>query len=452
MTKAKIIAILAALMISILAGCVRAPEPVPVENLPPETYLFINPVNDTTDTVGGKQVMRWWGNDPDGEVVGYYIAVDDTSEWIWTTSTETTIIFRSESTAVIHRFFAKAVDNEGAQDPTPAFVVIPTVSTPPTIEFVYGTQPPDTTFPIATFYWEAHDDDGDETITGYLWRLDTDPEGEWHFIPAETSFVTIRNIEPGERTFVVKAIDETGVISTDSACYTWYVKPAQGHLLVVDDSDEPADDRFYLDIIEQMGVEYSIWKLDVRVPYSPYDIDGVINEMGFDVIVWFTGTEFSRFWNEHSGYSLVQSLERFLDNGHKLLLISEATAMTVGDTIEELDALLRLLHVDTLTLREAPFLLPTQSVYSVNPNYPDSLSVSELLRRFEGFEPDSLAEAIYRLPDNFEGQPAVGLRYPANSENAQLVFFSVALRKLNRNNQIATVFNYILFNEFGLGR
>ena len=139
----------------LVTSCIKRPLPDLVENIPPDTHIF---VEGQTDTVGGRQRIYWWGNDPDGYVTGYYIKID-TSDWTWTTSTDSLIIFHSESTVIEHHFKAVAVDNEGAEDPTPAEVVIPTINTPPSISFAYNSLPQDTTFPVATFYWEAHDDD-----------------------------------------------------------------------------------------------------------------------------------------------------------------------------------------------------------------------------------------------------------------------------------------------------
>ena len=71
----------------------------PTGNKPPETYLFLFVMSDTVsspdsvyidsvgiDTTASKQVLHWWGDDSDGEVIGYYIQWDYQSKPIWTTS------------------------------------------------------------------------------------------------------------------------------------------------------------------------------------------------------------------------------------------------------------------------------------------------------------------------------------------------------------------------------
>jgi len=61
----------------------------PHENKAPETYLFLFVSNDSSlgiDTTASKQVVHWWGDDPDGEVVGYYIQWNYQAEPVWTTA------------------------------------------------------------------------------------------------------------------------------------------------------------------------------------------------------------------------------------------------------------------------------------------------------------------------------------------------------------------------------
>lgn len=435
----------------LVMGCLKSPVPNPVENIPPETHLF---VEGRTDTVGGRQMIYWWGNDPDGYVVGYYIKID-TSDWVWTTSTESLIIFHSESTVIEHRFQAVAVDNEGAQDPTPAEVVIPTINTPPTIAFVYNSLPQDTTFPVATFYWEAHDDDGDQTISGYLWKLDTD--STWNVIDDGTvNHITIRDIEPGERTFTVKAFDEAGAISPDSATYTWVVKPVRGHILLVDDESGDMAGRFYRSILDSMGIDttqYSIWPVERGLPYSPYDIAAIVNDLGFDLIIWYTG-------NQDNHITGVQgALATYIDNGKKLLLISQNIINQNNPTNMFVT---QYLHVDTVVAVDKNLFPSGNPVYpetlitSTVAGYPDTLSAITVVPYIDAFEPDSEATALYRLPEAHDttalwpGTPAVAIRYPSvENGDAQVIFFAIQLDKMDKRRNVYDLLRHIIRDEFG---
>ncbi len=439
------------LFLIVAAGCIKTPKPNPVPNIPPETHIF---VEGRTDTVGGRQMMRWWGNDPDGYVVGYFVKIDS-SDWTWTTSTESLIIFHSESTVIEHHFEVKAVDNEGAEDPTPARVIIPTINTPPRIAFAYNSLPQDTTFPVATFYWEAHDDDGDQTISGYIWKLDTDTT--WNVIDDGTvSHLTIRDIQPGERTFTIKAFDESGALSSDSATYTWFVKPVHGNILLVDDESGDQADRFYRQILDSLGfdtLQYSIWDVEHGLPYSPYDVAAIINDLGFNIIIWYTG-------NMNNHLTGVQgALATYIDNGKKLLLINQNI---INQNSPFTMFVKQYLQVDTVIVVDKNLfpsgnpVYPESLITSNVPGYPDTLSATTIVPYIDGFEPDSTAEALYRLPEAHDttalwpGTPAVALKYPREEIGpAQVVFFALQLDKVDKRHNVYDLIAHILRDEFG---
>ncbi|HBX65174.1 MAG TPA: hypothetical protein DEG32_03140, partial [Balneolaceae bacterium] len=97
--------------------------------------------------------ISWWGNDPDGYVVGYEYAINDTSEGAWT-FTE-----RSDSTFILPitegqetddvLFKVRAVDDDGERDPDGARLVYPIVNSNPTVSFNANETPPDTLFSIS---------------------------------------------------------------------------------------------------------------------------------------------------------------------------------------------------------------------------------------------------------------------------------------------------------------
>jgi hypothetical protein len=95
-------------------------------NRPPMTVLTGVPGDSTTNFY--RLELYWSGFDPDGEVVGYEWAIIDTcavcpKDPVWTFTTRTDSIFRfsvEENREVLgHRFYVRAVDNEGKRDPVP---------------------------------------------------------------------------------------------------------------------------------------------------------------------------------------------------------------------------------------------------------------------------------------------------------------------------------------------
>lgn len=414
-----------------VASCRKKPREIIVPNMPPETHLFIE---GTTDTTGARQTICWYGNDPDGEVVGFYIAVDDTTEKFYTEATCSTFVFPSAQHPIVHTVYAWAVDNEGAVDPTPAMLVIPVINTPPVVTFLENSLPPDTTFPVASFYWEGHDEDGDETIVGYFYWLDTDEDSFANFVPPESTSVTLRNIEAGTRIFHVKAQDEAGALSPTLAD-TFYVMEVCGSLLLVDDEIGDSAGEFYRHFLDSLGILYSIWHVENGLPYSPQDIYAIINELGFNTIFWYTG--------EVSHFSGVQgALIPYLDSGKKLLLISKSILDVPLSGFNK-----DYLHVAEITQPDK-FLIPSWPLITEVQGYPDTLILeAPILPHLDGFEPDSMSIGLYHFPEGVWGGAYCSLRYPVEGE-AQVIFLAFPLHLMNGNNNAYSVLYKIFFEEF----
>ena len=62
-------------------GCERKPPSIIVTNIPPDTHIF---VEGMVDTVPARQIIHWWGNDPDGWVVGYHYNWDNSPDTVFT--------------------------------------------------------------------------------------------------------------------------------------------------------------------------------------------------------------------------------------------------------------------------------------------------------------------------------------------------------------------------------
>ena len=419
------------IVILLLLSCIKKREPVGYENLPPESFIFIG---GEVDTVTARQEICWYGNDPDGEVVGFEWAIDDSSIKHYTEVHCSTFVFSSSAEPIVHTFYLWAIDNEGLRDPTPAILKIPVVNSPPRVYLDTYKAPPDTTFPVATFYWFAEDEDGLETITGFRYMLDY--WSEWVYLPPETTHVTIRDIEPGERTLFIQAMDEAGALS-DTATWTWYVIPAKGEVLVVEDIGGEETSQLYQQVLGDWGVEYSLWNIKGGLPPSASDIYAVINELGFNVILWASGDTAQV---DGAGGALTDYLE-----AGKRMLISSAGVLNV-----ELSPIMKnYFHVDTVTHYDK-FLVNGMILQGQVEGYPDSLKVSaSLVRRVDGFEPDSLAETLYRGPSAILEGSSLALRYPKGGP-AQVVLFTFPLSDVNGLGNIEDLLIYVLSNEFGL--
>ena len=123
-------------------GCRESSE-LPVDrNIPPETFLTGAPGDSQTSFYAVR--LYWDGVDQDGEVVGYEYAVSESLpdlealDYVFTTRTDSLFRFQVESTREVlgHRFYVRAIDNDGRRDPIPAWTFFGARNTcPPEVRF-----------------------------------------------------------------------------------------------------------------------------------------------------------------------------------------------------------------------------------------------------------------------------------------------------------------------------
>ncbi len=226
------------------SGCVKKFANQPVANQTPKTFFWIYP--DTGITTGiSRQEIRWWGEDPDGYVIGYLLALEpdiaslpnpDTLTYTFVTVTDSLIAFPLQQAQQTFFVALHSVDNtfkyplpvgarikllpfpywdqngdnvfdggdvrldglRGAMDPLGAQQRFPTINTPPTLDYVYDAsdpttiaQPPQVTFTVASFSWIGHDLDGDQTIKSYRISLNDSTFSSPITISSNTTTITL---------------------------------------------------------------------------------------------------------------------------------------------------------------------------------------------------------------------------------------------------------------------
>lgn len=219
-----------------LASCYDDLVDSPAPNKAPKSFISLFP-----DSVISQQQSRlrvhWWGDDPDGLVIGFFISSDNTN-WVFTSKNDSTISFPITGTDTTIIFKVAAVDNYGnykydAQtvrhgvnygpepftdldsngvytagepftdigevDMNPASIKLPLKNSPPVLKFLTDKNGitisvPETTFTVASFGWTADDIDGIESIKSiYVSLNDSTTAIE---IPSTTRFITIKAVPP----------------------------------------------------------------------------------------------------------------------------------------------------------------------------------------------------------------------------------------------------------------
>lgn len=224
--------------LALFAGCDSGLDGERFENQPPTTHLAVRDtslVDRLCNMVDGELVcsddiftstihISWSGSDPDGFVVGYDFRYYDNAEqrgpeegWEFTTERDTLILLPippgSPMAQVV--FEVRSIDNEGAKDPNPARTVFPIRNSPPTISLIQFEVPPDTTWTVTSFGFEAADPDGPADLLAVEIRLNDSPE--WVRIPPETTFITLVGdpAAPGATETTARVYTGRGFVATD---------------------------------------------------------------------------------------------------------------------------------------------------------------------------------------------------------------------------------------------
>ncbi len=206
-----------------------------IPNIAPETEIFLFPDNpDSLNQQKSRLQVHWWGDDPDGLVLGYYFRwVGVSEQWSFTLANDSLFSLPIGSADTIYTFEVIAVDNEGNNkydqsiiwngedlgpepfidengngvwdegefyfdtgliDPTPATQKFQIKNSAPEIEWNKSTVLPAETFPVITVAWDATDLDGDASIMAI--NLSLNDTSDYVSLPGNVRLVTLRIKDP----------------------------------------------------------------------------------------------------------------------------------------------------------------------------------------------------------------------------------------------------------------
>jgi hypothetical protein len=255
----------------------------------PKTYLTVNSINLPEGERLNSQIrISWWGDDPDGYVVGYEIHIGDRPEeasavWTFTTRTDSTFILpiQQGNTDADVKFTVRAVDNDQDRDPEPPSLVFPIRNSPPRVQFVAQETPPDTTFNVFSFGIRATDPDGNANLNRIEISLNSTSDADWKEIAPNTQLLTMiideddkANVFIGRsllnadlsfqqirwnanNTFYVRSIDNAGAVSPVIQ-YEWFIKKKQSNVLFLNDYFGPNSQsvaNLHMELLRSVGID-----------------------------------------------------------------------------------------------------------------------------------------------------------------------------------------------------
>jgi hypothetical protein len=299
-------------------SCRETPPSSFDSNIPPETAITGAPAESSQSYY--RIHLKWYGSDKDGSIDHYEYAVTDTdktpgettpgfSGYASTTRTDSVFVFTANLPQILgHRFYVRAVDNEGKADPTPAvaYFLAEDFNTP-RITFLQGIgswydrdghlrttaihstnrfAPTDTigVGGSVTVSWTGFDVDPGDSVVGFEYRLATSPlytGGTLADTVGTVSFArppgsTIASNFTGAQAFLVRGIDVAKAKTNPDAVRSfvvnfdpvaWIVDPNQ--------TDPPAHKKVFTDIPSGVVWPTGTWLADglreIQFKYTGFD-------------------------------------------------------------------------------------------------------------------------------------------------------------------------------------
>lgn len=435
------------------------------EHLPPDTFLSIFSLPGDT-LAPGKTVKKisWWGDSPNGFVVGFRISFDSLN-WGFTTKNDSTFIFTLSGQDSTFRIWVAAVDDKGVVDPRPASNRYGVQNSPPSMVFDAGLVLPDTIFPIATIKWTGTDPDGDNTIINYLYSFND----TLHFKPiaGTINIMTITKdsgLAAGNNCVFMKAMDNAHAFSpivrmpVDTTKFFFVKYPHSKILLLKDMPGGEMNDamNYFSNVMDTVHFD----TLDIK-ENSGKLIPKIINPMFietlklFNIVFWIANRNGGSNSTDDPNLSLAQSsIPYYLNSGGKVFWSSGMPNVTIVQ-----GAIFNFAPIDSIkTTCFTQLSAPGDTVFSVNSSYP-YLYLNNLIAHTNGLyltnTPPGTTSALYQLLPN-PNRPnctdisVAGFKSPA--VNSNLVFMLMPIYYMNGEVNASKAFiHQILFNDFGYG-
>ena len=170
-----------------------------INEFPDSDYVWDTLSQAFTTITSSRQELHWWGEDTDGDIIGYRYKWSSDSSWTFTDLESGVFYVPIRSDLDVFSFEVKAVDNDGNEDLTPSRLIFPIKNSSPEISFRYLSNPliadigSDTTFtfPTRTFIWDLYDQDGNETIVDVFYAIDDTCESCWVRLDGDETSITL---------------------------------------------------------------------------------------------------------------------------------------------------------------------------------------------------------------------------------------------------------------------
>ena len=104
-----------------------------INDNPDTGYVWDTLPQAFTTITSSRQELHWWGEDTDGDVVGYQFKWSSDSTWTFTNLESGVFYVPIRSDLEVFSFEVKAVDNDGNEEQTPSTHTFPIKNSSPQI-------------------------------------------------------------------------------------------------------------------------------------------------------------------------------------------------------------------------------------------------------------------------------------------------------------------------------
>ncbi len=446
----------------IFSNCSENFSDNPKSNQPPETFISIFTELDLTPTVSRK-TLNWWGDDPDGMVVGFIHTFDPNApnlttwnnfspdpDWTFTTQTQETFTLRLAGTDTVYTFWVKAVDDAGAADPKGAIQEFPIFNTRPEVEFPAATDVPETTFTVTTFIWNSSDLDGDDSIDKFQYVLDdTSDDSAWQDLDPKFNNITLfaeDGLTEGEHVFYLRSVDLASLKSNiirmpRSENDIWYVKEPKSTFLIIDDYNiADNSDSFYQSTLQNIVGTVDVWDIKSNnkalEPFASQAFTQTL--LLFDRIFWYGDTD-PNFEKAQVG------IPEFLQNGGKIIMSTSFKEFSTnqGDPLDFSPVESLGDRINRITRNQ--LVQPAAAFGAMG--FPELQVNTALIPFIFPIVPKNSSVTFYVLPEKpgtWPGTPVMG----AINSTSDFAFFGLPLAKLNGQGTVNQLLEKILNDIF----
>ena len=495
--------------VALISSCTEDVVSEKVKNQAPETGITLKP-----DSVISPQPTRlrvnWWGDDPDGIVLGFYIKWND-DDWEFTISNDSLFALKIGATDTTFVFNVAAVDAEGNGkydysvirngmnfgaepfvddnqngiwddgeafydigliDPTPSSFSFPLKNSAPTVFWNELSFLPDTSFPVMSFGWIAEDIDGDETILRINIALnDTTDSSNIISLDGSVRTVTLRTNEFSSQNPLMEILIEGQENNINPERLPGLVFDDLNYFFVQSEDISGAKSEFVR--LPEEGAERNwfvkkpVGNILVIDDYATQDNAASFYTAMFDSLGLTESYDIYDIINQEPPFKNVTFLESiklfdylfwYTDNNPSIDLAAFATQkyLTQGGKIaysmqfpQAVDPveLQSFIPIISDSIDARVSLLPGVVIASEAPSYPD-LQLTLNVFRVKSFYLSSLAaNPIYYYP-NGELDGYAGF---TNTELTEF-FIALPLDKCNGTGNVKALLQQIFFEDFGITR